>query len=104
MVYGVARMRRWFRTQISLRRVLSLTLTVLCLLVLTHAFSHSHAKGQSEASCQICQAARGQSIPLGQMPPDAAALTPIGYVLPLAVNFVEVVVPQYSASRAPPAL
>ena len=81
-----------------------LILTVLCLFVLTHVFSHSHAKNQSEAACQLCQAAHGQSILPGQVQPDAAALTSIELVQPVGVSFVEFVILEYSASRAPPAL
>src|SRR2546425_12712927 len=44
-------------TRHKLVRVLALTLAALSVLFLAQVLSHSHAKGQNETTCQVCQAA-----------------------------------------------
>jgi hypothetical protein len=88
----------------DLVKVLALTLAVLSVLFLSQVSLHSHAKGQTEAACQVCQAAH-------YTPPAAAAmqclvtsLVPVGYVAPFVAAYHEEVFFHDSPSRAPPAL
>jgi hypothetical protein len=91
------------RTTRDLLKVLAVTLAVLSVLFLSQVSLHSHAKGQTEAACQVCQAAH-------YTPPAAAAtqclvtsLVPVGYVAPFAAVYHEEVFFHDSPSRAPPA-
>jgi hypothetical protein len=95
-------MREQRRTGLGLNRVLALMLVVLSVFVLAHFLSHSHRDGQTEAGCQVCQAAHARSLPSGEVRSTAVPLVTVGYVQPLVANFLESFLPRYYSSRAPP--
>jgi len=89
-------------TRHNLVRVLSLTLAALSVLFLAQVLSHSHAKGQNETTCQVCQAAH-----LGPAPTagTASLVTPLlstGRVQPFVLVFHQEFFSYGSPSRAPP--
>ena len=86
----------------NLARVLALALAVLFVLFVGQALSHSHAKGQSEAACQVCQAAHlGPILPAGPFSVHIP-LQAVGYVEPFVVAFHQEFFFHDSPSRAPP--
>ena len=86
----------------NLARVLALALAVLFVLFVGQALSHSHAKGQSEAACQVCQAAHlGPILPAGPLSVHIP-LQAVGYVEPFIVAFHQEFFFHDSPSRAPP--
>ena len=86
----------------NLARVLALALAVLFVLFVGQALSHSHAKGQSEAACQVCQAAHlGPILPAGPLSVHIP-LQAVGYVVPFVVAFHQEFFFHDSPSRAPP--
>jgi hypothetical protein len=83
-------------------RALTIALAILSVLFVAQALSHTHAKGQNEAACQICQAAH-----LGTAPPAVAALLSssliaTGYVQPFVLALHQKLFVHDSPSRAPP--
>jgi hypothetical protein len=85
-------------------RVLAFTLAVSCILFLSQIAFHAHVKGQTEAACQVCQAAHFT-------PPASAAaqclvapLVSVGYTAPFVAAYHEELFFHDSPSRAPPAL
>jgi hypothetical protein len=98
----VVEMRDQSKLGLGLHKVVALTLVVLSVFVLTHVLSHSHRNGQTEAGCQVCQAAHARSIPTAEMQRNAVPLVAVGYVQPFVASFHETSLPQYSSSRAPP--
>lgn len=89
-------------TVVYLRRVLALTLAILLLCLAIKTLPHTHKQGQTEASCQICQAAHVRCLPGVVVQVEADPLIPIEYVLPLVLSSDETIVPHHSSSRAPP--
>ena len=87
----------------NLARVLAVTLVALFILFVGQALSHSHAKGQSEAACQVCQAAHIGSAPKALVPSLFSPLLAIGYVQPFVVTIHQEFFFHNSPSRAPPA-
>ena len=86
----------------NLARVLALALAVLFVLFVGQALSHSHAKGQSEAACQVCQVAHlGSILPAGPLSVHIP-LQAVGYVEPFVVAFHQEFFFHDSPSRAPP--
>jgi hypothetical protein len=90
------------KTRHSLVRVLALTLAVMSVLFLSQVLSHSHAKGQTEATCQVCQAANLGSAPTAGTPSLVAPLLATGHVQPFVLAFHEEFFFHDSPSRAPP--
>jgi hypothetical protein len=88
--------------RLNLARVLALALAVLFVLFVGQALSHSHAKGQSEAACQVCQAAHIGSAPKALAPSLFSPLLAIGYVQPFVVTIHQEFFFHDSPSRAPP--
>jgi len=90
------------KTKHDLARGLALTLAVLFVVFCVQALSHSHANGQNEAACQLCQAAH--------IGPAQACVTPslvtpfltAGYVQPFVLAFHQDLFFHDSPSRAPP--
>lgn len=84
-------------------RVLALTLAVLLAVFLTQVATHTHENGQSETTCQICQA-----VHLGTILPSAALSVhifcpqPEGDVVPFVVAYHNELFVHDSPSRAPP--
>ena len=83
-------------------RVLTLFLAVLFVVFLTQVTAHIHEKGQSETTCQVCQAVHlGSILPSGTLP---LSVTPqaVGYVEPFVVAYHDEFFFHDSPSRAPP--
>jgi hypothetical protein len=84
-------------------RVSTLALAALLAVFLTQVVTHIHQNDQSEASCQVCQAAH-----LGSVLPSATLLLvfvapqTVGYVAAFAVAHHSEVFVHDSPSRAPP--
>src|SRR5208282_4859650 len=85
-----------------LARVLAFTFAVLFVLFVAQGLSHSHANGQSEAACQICQAAHVGSAPKSLTGSLVGPLPSIGYVQPFVVTVHQEFFFHDSPSRAPP--
>jgi hypothetical protein len=90
------------KTRSTLARLLAFSLVMLFVVFVSQAASHSHAKGQNEATCQVCQAAH-----LGQAPHAGilllhAPLLSTGYIQPFLSAFHEELFFHDSPSRAPP--
>src|ERR1700730_15907409 len=66
----------------SLVKVLALSLAVVFVFFVAQVLLHSHAKGQNEATCQVCQAAHLGSIPTAGTTSLVAPLLAGGYVQP----------------------
>ena len=90
------------KTTQNIARVLALTLAFMFVLFLTQAATHSHEKGQSETTCQVCQAAHPASAPSAAALATHTPLLAIGYVPILVVTFHLESFFHDSPSRAPP--
>lgn len=95
MVDG-AKMRR------NLARLLAFSLVLLFVVFVSQVASHSHAKGQNEATCQVCQAAHLGPAPQAGILLLQAPLSSTGYVQPFLSAFHEELFFHDSPSRAPP--
>jgi hypothetical protein len=83
-------------------RVLALALAVFSVLVVAQVLFHSHAKGQNEATCQVCQTAHfGSSLTAG-ITSLVGPLFATGYVQPFVVTIHQEFFFHDSPSRAPP--
>ncbi len=88
--------------RLNLARVLALALAVLFVLFVGQALTHFHAKGQSEAACQVCQAAHlGPILPAGPLSVHIP-LQAVGYVEPFVDSYDDESFFHDSPSRAPP--
>jgi hypothetical protein len=97
-------MARGGKAKANLTRVLALTLVVFFLAFLVEASTHSHENGQSDATCQVCQAAHfGSVVPTGMLAVHTPLLS-VGYVQPFVVSFHQEFYLHDSPSRAPPLL
>jgi hypothetical protein len=74
----------------------------LSLLFVAQALNHSHAKGQNEAACHICQAAHIGAAPKTVAPTLFSPLLAIGFVRPFVVTIHQELFSHDSPSRAPP--
>jgi hypothetical protein len=83
-------------------RVFALTVAVLSVLFVAQALTHSHAKGQNEAACQICQAAHVGSAPTAGIASLVSPLLATEYVQPFVVTIRQEFFFHDSPSRAPP--
>jgi hypothetical protein len=83
-------------------RVFALTLAVLSVLFVAQALTHSHANGQNEAACQICQAAHLGAAPTAGTVTLSSPLVATGYVQPFVVTIHQELFSHDSPSRAPP--
>ena len=89
------------KTRSNLARLLAFSLAMLFVVFVSGVASHTHAKGQSEATCQVCQAAHLGPVPeTGIFLPYAPLST--GYVQPFLAAFHEELFFHDSPSRAPP--
>jgi hypothetical protein len=91
-----------YKTRPELARVLALSLAVLFVLFIGQALNHSHARGQNEAACQVCQAAHIGSGPKALTPSPFSPLLAIGYVQPFVVTIYQEFFFHDAPSRAPP--
>jgi hypothetical protein len=83
-------------------RALALVLAVVVVVFLAQVTVHTHANGQNETTCQVCQAAHlGSILPSGTLP---LCVTPqaVGYVAPFVVAYHDEFFFHDSPSRAPP--
>jgi hypothetical protein len=87
----------------DLIRVLAVCLAILSLLFVAQALNHSHAKGQSEAACHVCQTAHIGAAPKALAPSLFSPLLAIGFVQPFVVTVHQELFFHDSPSRAPPA-
>ena len=92
------------KTRPIITRALALVLAAVFLVFFVQVASHSHEKGKSEATCQVCQAAR-----VGSYPPSGASsaqihLQQVAYVEPFALAFHQEFFFQDCPSRAPPSI
>jgi hypothetical protein len=90
------------KTRSNIVRVLAVTVAVLSVLFVAQVFSHSHAKGQNEATCQVCQAAHLGSAPTAETTSLVGPLLATGYVQPFVVTIHQEFFLDDSPSRAPP--
>ena len=90
------------KTRGNLARLLAFSLAVLFVLFVSQVASHSHAKGQTEATCQVCQAAHLGPAPLAGILLLNASLVSTGYVQPFLSALHEELFFHDSPSRAPP--
>jgi hypothetical protein len=86
----------------DLVRVLALSLVVVFVLFVAQAPFHSHAKGQNEAACQVCQAAHIGSGPKALTASLFSPLLAIGYVQPFVAATHQEFFFHDAPSRAPP--
>ena len=91
-----AKMRR------NLARLLAFSLVLLFVVFVSQVASHSHAKGQNEATCQVCQAAHLGPAPQAGILLLQAPLLSTGYVQPFLLALHEELFFHDSPSRAPP--
>lgn len=89
-------------TRHSLVRVLALSLAVVFVFFVAQVLFHSHAKGQNEATCQVCQAAHLGSAPTVGTASVFGSLRAAGYVQPFVVIIHQEFFFDDSPSRAPP--
>jgi len=89
-------------TRNDLVRVLALTLAALSVLFLTQVLSHSHAKGQNETTCQVCQAAHLGPAPTAGSASLVSPLLSTGRVQAFVLVFHQELFSHGSPSRAPP--
>ena len=85
-----------------LARALAFALAMLFVLFVAQGLTHSHPKGQSEAACQVCQAAHISAGPKSLTGSLVGPLHVSGYVQPFAVTIHHELFFHDSASRAPP--
>ncbi|HUE51375.1 MAG TPA: DUF2946 family protein [Terriglobales bacterium] len=83
-------------------RVLALTLAALFVLFAAQALTHTHADGQNEATCQLCQAAHLGPVPATGIASLISLLLATGYVQPFVVPIHQEFFFHDSPSRAPP--
>jgi len=83
-------------------RALALSLTALFVFFAAQVLSHSHAKGQNEAACQVCQAAHLGTAPTAGTTSVFGPLFATGYVQPFVITIHQEFFFHDSPSRAPP--
>jgi hypothetical protein len=86
----------------NLARLLAISLVLLFVVFVSQVGSHSHAKGQNEATCQVCQAAHLGPAPQAGILLLQAPLLSTGYVQPFLPALHEELFFHDSPSRAPP--
>ena len=90
------------KTRSNWVRVLALSLTVLFVFFAAQVLSHSHAKGQNEATCQVCQAAHLGSAPTAGATSLFGPLIAIGCVQPFVLTIHQEFCFYDAPPRAPP--
>src|ERR1700746_1194893 len=86
----------------NLARLLAFSLALLFVVFVSQVGSHSHAKGQNEATCQVCQAAHLGPAPQAGILLLQAPLLSTGYFQPFLPALHEELFFHDSPSRAPP--
>lgn len=90
------------KTRGKVARLLAFSLAVAFVVFVSQVASHSHAKGQNEATCQVCQAAHLAPVPAAGIPLVVAPFVATGYVQPFLLALHEELFFHDSPSRAPP--
>jgi hypothetical protein len=90
------------KTRRDLVRVFALALAVLFVVFVGQALSHSHTKGQNEATCHVCQAAHVGAAPVAGTTSLVGPLLAAGYVQPFVFTLHQELFFYDSPSRAPP--
>jgi len=91
-----------YKTAPNSARALALATAILFVLFAAQALTHSHADGQNEAACQLCQAAHLGSAPTAGIASLVNPLLATGYVQPFVVTIHQELFFHDSPSRAPP--
>jgi hypothetical protein len=86
----------------TLARLLAFSLVVVFVVFVSQVASHTHATGQNEATCQVCQAAHLGPAPQAGVLLLHAPLLSTGYIQPFLSAFHEELFFHDSPSRAPP--
>jgi Protein of unknown function (DUF2946) len=86
----------------NLAGLLAFSLVLLFVAFVSQVPRHSHAKGQNEATCQVCQAAHHGPAPQAGILLLRAPLLSTGYVQPFFSPLHEELFGHDSPSRAPP--
>jgi len=86
----------------NLARLVAFNLVLLFVVFVSQVASHSHAKGQNEATCQVCQAAHLGPAPQAGILLLQAPLLSTRYVQPFLPALHEELFFHDSPSRAPP--
>ena len=89
-------------TRVGLVKVLALTMAVVLVLFTAQVLSHTHANGQDEANCRICQAAHLGIAPTAGTPLVGGPLVATGYAQPFLITLHQEFLFHHSPSRAPP--
>ncbi|MDP9339809.1 MAG: hypothetical protein M3P45_13180 [Acidobacteriota bacterium] len=95
-------MSRNCKTKLRLSRALAFSLAIVFVMFIAQALGHSHAKGQTEAACHVCQAAHLGSAPAGGSELLSSPLSAAGYLQPFIVTIHQELFGYDSPSRAPP--
>jgi hypothetical protein len=90
------------KTKSDWARVFALTLAALAVLFVAQSLTHTHANGQNEAACQVCQAAHVGAAPEAGTASLVTPLVVTGYVCSFVVTFHQEFLFHDSPSRAPP--
>jgi hypothetical protein len=86
----------------NLARLLAFSLVLLFVVFISQVASHTHLKGQNEATCQVCQAAHlGPAPQVGVLLLHAPLLS-TGYIPPFLSALHDELFFHDSPSRAPP--
>jgi hypothetical protein len=87
-----------------LAKPLAIALGVLSLLFLLQVSTHSHAKGQDESACRLCQMAHSVMTPAVSALQLSVPLVSCGQVTAIVTVHVSESCSEQSPSRAPPSL
>jgi hypothetical protein len=84
-------------------RVLAFTLAMVFALFFAEVAVHTHANGQNDTTCQVCQGAHVAPAPLTSTL-AASPLRALEYIHPVVDTLLQEVFPADCRSRAPPTL
>ena len=87
-----------------LAKPLAIALGVLSLLFLLQVSTHSHANGQDESACRLCQVAHLVMVPAVSALQLSAPLVSCGQVTATVAIHLSEAFSEQSPSRAPPSL
>jgi hypothetical protein len=88
----------------NLARLLAISLVLLFVVFVSQVGSHSHAKGQNEATCQVCHSAHLGPAPEAGVLLLHAPLLSTGYIPPFLSALHDELFFHDSPSRAPPTI
>ena len=86
----------------NLARLIALSLAIVFLVFVSQVAGHTHVKGQTEATCQVCHAAHLGPVPEAGIQLLQAARFSTGYVQPFLLALHQELFFHDSPSRAPP--